>query len=1011
METGEMNEEILKVVTKNKTRIVFCKNTVLLKGLYETIECAKAYISNKEIFYETKIGDIYKLKKQRLPKKIGNGKLVGVIDETVVWKNKSNIFVHSKNKTKKTVFKFYKDNTVKYSKLEKCKYNEKGLVMIDSERNNGIELIQDISVCVYMEYLVMGVNNILYFVSLRNKETVKYKKDKIIRSIKVKSVIGIKLLWVCDWESHFYRNEEVAEDKAGISGWGWATIQIFKELNSLEQILLLNMCEVSAIALEQAFLRVIGKTKTITEFIEKSKGWGYKRKDTCGNIRRTIVGPNGERNANIEQAIKKFIKKRPIIFEKAKCSRADVFKEYYSENVTIRHALFVEKTIQSLAKFAKINFFYEDIFPLNYFLEKSVINEKSAQFLENKYKRVFSYDKNIQSCSKNLAYRTIATIKKHSRNAQSPKLTQKLFFKALRTIFKDTRANEIFDILTENSIVFDRNSLDFEPIRMECFKYRVFACAGSLLLPTGEWGFEYSINLFCNKLDFLKDVDKNFLFFFFAANHNAIIETTPENKKILVLASGFGKSIAVPGTSSQIFELITILNPNVTKDNAAHYILLALASVSANLSAGQIVPRMDTNRAFLTYLKKKDLAAKLTAMACLAIYNFNSQDKNIFSTLLAQCAMSGPIIHEERCLDYYTSQYRVFAAVSAATVHSVKSPVILDDKLAELLLNGLSFIGTCIYSSYMKRYSSARPAEVFYGELFYLLNSFSLSIDDAIDSISDSLFSANPLEQYQFNIIAARVFYIAFKALRDRIFIEKQSEQSEQSKQSKRQKHLYDWFYKVIDHTEKANLKNRDYKIVFDFSLIAFSLICNSSFDLRLLTIIRRQILATVDPYDIYTGDRFNMTSKSMQTYYGPGFESIHYYKICMAIVCAGLGTIKLNLSNQIDYKIIIVTFFYSDLPLFLFRQIDYFKFLLPKVFVANTAFITKLKRVLKKNIQKGVRKKISRKFCRKFNKKSDFDKKFIIDIFSDFIENYATKTNLKLFDLNSFAKIITVTK
>ncbi len=745
------------------------------------------------------------------------------------------------------------------------------------------------------------------------------------------------------------------------------------------------------------------------------------------------------------------------------------------------HTIFeiAEKFFLWLDELRNASFFYQRVSPINVFFNLWKIDLNSSEFLNCRYQRIFFYNPLNLGISKNLSYKTILAIKAKKKfsnrtrckslsykeslkelssyhmgssfvKGKSKKSKNSLLLSALCSIIGDSRGEEVFEIMTENTISIEKDILDPGNARQTFFISRVFSSSGMFLLYSENFLLSYAPKMSMNSVSLLSSIPDDLIFYFFVSNHISTFPKGVAKDVVLKYAKVFGKNLIGFCDYSKLTSFIQSLNNPDIKISEVCYILLLIGSSrnrrfiytkknNDNLKKSKIklniknetkcksldlnalltnhrkyrnsnakyrkykrsesntnphfIPDPGANHILISYLKKNDMKLKTTALVSLAIYNLNSQNKIILKILIEQIKKNGPFIYENRCLGYYDRSYRALAAISAALVSNPDQFISFNDSFSELLYNGLSFIGTNLYGNMFKRDSYARLPEIFYSELFFLLNTFSLNVNQVIQ-IFDNKIHANSLSDII--RLAATIFYLSFKILKDKIFFSKEIE---------------NWFFTSLEKIEELAYRNNKYQILLDFTLISLSILLNSTFNLKILTIIRRQILRTKEPRNVLKSDQFSISDKKMVTVCIPGFESMHYYKLCMGIVCCGFGTTKLNIKNQIDYKILIISFLYMDDNLTVYKHYDLFKLLLYNCTIPNYKFVKALNTKIKKLKIKKYKNKITKKFFSEFDRLTSLDKKIAIDILSDFIENYATKNDRKKFSIRKLARILTATK
>lgn len=384
---------------------------------------------------------------------------------------------------------------------------------------------------------------------------------------------------------------------------------------------------------------------------------------------------------------------------------------------------------------------------------------------------------------------------------------------------------------------------------------------------------------------------------------------------------------------------------------------------------------------------------KKTAFVALAIHNLNTNNNYIYRILIEESKRIGPVdLNKNEC--FYNREYRTLAAVCASLISKSSTFIYLNHSFSELILNGMSFIGTRKFKANFFRNNNCRSDEIFYSKLFELINDFTTEPSQIISSIDLNDKSIHNLYSAAANIFYLSLYFIFFK---DKLHKTSKVELIEE---------ISEYLYKTIEIAEKMIENYPSVKIVLNYSLISLSIIKNSSFDLNLLRILRRQILMTKDLKNLTKSFCFDTKKKDMNAYYFRGFESMQIYKQCVGLVCCGLGFKKLDEKDPISLiKVLIASFFVKENNLQKFEVFDMLKFLVINFCEENQSFTENFRSVEKSVKNRRNSKKMMKIFFDEFNSLSEFDKKVVLDILSDYYENYFTEDSL--FDLKCLSELI----
>lgn len=635
-------------------------------------------------------------------------------------------------------------------------------------------------------------------------------------------------------------------------------------------------------------------------------------------------------------------------------------------------------------------------------------------------------------------------------------------------IHGDSRATEIVDILRETTISIGADIDDIDAIRQKAFLARVLAGTGlSVLchgLPTNRHRLTFAINegsvaaLVTPQMAF-------FLGFYYEAAGRVRWPAATEPAKIEAMQIGrdLSKAMRCRLSDAAHQKYMRQLTVRPEGDPYIRYILLLLAmfrrkSKSINGDNGncnnnkhsfsrfrnknrrflnelsrkyhiteeQNAPLQNAhclmlNAIFSTFLNGSDLETKKAAIVAFALRNAGSGNAPVFALLIQECEQTGPCSPAGNS-GHYNQHYRVLAALSAALVCPVRRPVTLQDSFAALIINGLSLIDTRTYQSCLFRNDDSSHPVIFYATLFSLVNTFYEPVADTL-SMLESIPTAQP-SLVEIHKLAACAFYIGLKHLHNGNNPTVHSHSNnvepnenicnkrtvEQQRKQPITDHSTQRLLSIVLALEDRMVSQPALRVIFDFALISLSLILNASFDLVVLRILRRQILATTLISDRTGQLAFVPSEKRMVRFYGPGYESIVYYKLCMGLVCASLGNQRLSVRGPADIRTVITAFFYSRSAIFSGDMLEIMRSLIVRSLVRSIPLV-QASQSLSRNIRlRIIRKTITKLFIAQFEKMEPIDRKFTIDILSDFYENHGQNTkHAPLLDQVLVAKILAI--
>lgn len=647
----------------------------------------------------------------------------------------------------------------------------------------------------------------------------------------------------------------------------------------------------------------------------------------------------------------------------------------------------------------EFNFFYEPV--EKYLKTKKSLNfkfelpytKKEIEFIERKYYRVFQYCPIIQN-SKNLAYRIIkfeqrnqVSLEKSGNQDFTSKYTDcnKFFMKLIKSHYGDKRVEEMINLMLENQITIGADVDDLKTFRFDSFCARSYLNIGSLIL-NHKMTYYHSIHDLPIKSNNQNTDDSvsHELIFLNSACISSYYKKLTVNSIYSQLGKAFGLGL-IKGLSDDEIQKFIKLIPGA-EDEQLKFILLVL---STRKLEEPHMKSLSINKIFKSALGSINFELKKAAVCSLAIYNMCSNDSNIINTLKKELLRKGPVV-EEKNSPFYDRNYRSLVALSIGTIATRVIFSETPDSFANLIVSGLSSINSKISSDLFYRASDCRPDELFYSQLFTLTSDFEKQPDSLLSEFSfEKLKSGNDVL-----IAAAKIFYIG-------LFLIKEPNRDFES--------IYRRLFNILEKLEEMVECDKKYRILFNYALCACSIAKNGTCDFNLLKILRKEILITKEIKYLPAHSYFDCKKKEYCTDKKIDKESMQFYKICVGILTMNFGMSRLTASS---IKQLIVTFFYTgEVPLE-FSYIDILRCQLVRVLQDNTNEIASINKTAFNRFVKEKKRKMSKYFNSKFSKLSEIDKKFVIDILTDYYENYNHKApNETLFDLKLLAKLISIAK
>ncbi|ELA42782.1 uncharacterized protein VICG_00097 [Vittaforma corneae ATCC 50505] len=651
---------------------------------------------------------------------------------------------------------------------------------------------------------------------------------------------------------------------------------------------------------------------------------------------------------------------------------------------------------KNLAEQSKRSSFYEkpDLSVLRQmpkFKFRGAMSSREIQFINRHYHRIFQYNPQITN-SKNLAYRIIKMERDYIKDLNVERLFKDIvvynqsFLKLVNARYEDPRIEEVLQILLENSISLQQDISDVNNFRQSTFLLRCSCNIGPYFANHKSLYYKsvYKSSLKLNSLPLDDKLPKELGFLSSACLFSYFKQPAFQNI-YEQLGHAFGQSLASGLSQDSLQQYLKLAQ--TANDSVLVFIYLVLSTYPVRSDLGK---NHGINTMMKSALEGSVLDLKKSSMCALAIYNLESHDRNILYVLKNEIERYGPVKSDRHTL-FYTSEYRKLAAICTAMV--AKHPLIasFNDSFCELVVTGLSSVNSGINSTVFSRSDDGRPDEIFYSTLFQLTCDFSAAPKSLMNDMNILPCQAQPTQIYK---VAARIFYISLYYLNSNVAPEE---------------HVYDKIYDFTLFVEDYVLENQDIQILFNFSLVALSIMKCGTCDIGLCRILRRQILKTKEVKHMKECTLFDFKKKDMVSFKGYDFESMQFYKICLGLVCMNFGMSRLK-RNAV--KQLIITFFITNACTLDFNFIDVLRMLLVKYLEDDQNEIETFKSTAKKLDLKSRRKKCMKFFETSFSKMTDVDKKFVIDVISDYYENIHFPANTEsIFDMKLLAKILSITK
>ncbi|KAI5148674.1 hypothetical protein ENBRE01_0466 [Enteropsectra breve] len=703
-----------------------------------------------------------------------------------------------------------------------------------------------------------------------------------------------------------------------------------------------------------------------------------------------------------------------------KLKMANFIASYSTNSDLIISQLPLSSTFYSVPE----NFIYDSI---NYGSTK-IKHEKSDAYIANivnrTYTRRFFYIPKLQD-SNNLAYYVIRKERSNRRLLQKSLSNKTFVFKSIadaqnayRRILGDERLEEVIGLMFETETEIKSDIADTAKCCQKMLEMRVLASAGNALMANKH--VKINMPVVVPQLDKDMNIPAQVAFrFFYGMCMAEFSKELPSDRFATKFGRMFYDLITKPGDATlQSFK--NAFNNIMFERNYLHVpfaLLLISAEAKAETECGiesdSFISQSITNLLgaeapsglldfLISQITSKNFNIKINALVGVTINSIGSNNQKIYRCLVNETKKFGPLENEKN-EEFYDRKYRAMAALCASLVSTMNSPVKLEDTYCELLINGMGAIGSGRHGNLLHRNSNARPAEMFYSVLFKLLNTWSTRPAELVKSIH--FRNTAQCSVYQ---NSAKIFYIGLCYFKRELF---ENEAFENSGGRDEITSVLNLISEAAEFAESQIAEHPHCDVLLRFSLVTLSIFKNASFDLGLIRTIRRLLLQTKSLSSISYTALFDKNKKDFGPSYGPGFNNLLCYKLCMGFVCAGMGTTQLaqDLKDRnAAAKTLIAAFYLCDNFSLEFNYIDMFKMFLPSLFVPNKAFEEKLASEWAKQQKRKKSKKTTAEFIKRFGELQVLEQKIVVDVLSDFYENHSShESGAPLLNMTVFGNIL----
>jgi len=646
--------------------------------------------------------------------------------------------------------------------------------------------------------------------------------------------------------------------------------------------------------------------------------------------------------------------------------------------------------------------------------------------MEISYRRIIRCDTSLVesvSYSKvmNLAYKIVFLEKKNEERRRSMCMKNaKRLMSGMRKFFGDPRMDEVFLLFNEEPKVFEIGNDGIDGCGERGYAIRMASSAGRAYMFYGsgmtdrrnaskqlcfpiyrneelgtidikdagwmDWPqFSYSVYRVCGYAMLEAETGD-----FFESRMNRFVNSVGEESACAASEFLFAGEVFGYGVCGRL--------KGMPVQKVVEFVMSRYAIISMAILAGVGVSNMGKRddaygRMYLHYLRApQPLCIHAGCVVGLGMMYAASGNVLVRDTLVAEANRYGVFDHEQYNKGnkvWYDYGYRVLASLSIAMVSLNAGMeafrfVKLEDKLCELLANGIVLFGSRQrrFAKRLERSDMCRPEEVFYSEVFSLGLMMEDEIGNVVEDVEKRLADKKCVHNvHQLYRIAGRVFYVA-------VYMLYRNECECNGK-------VFERLKAVCLRTEEEMKRNMELKVVFDFCVVSLSLMANSSCNLEMVRILRRRIKMMEKEEGMCERSDFFFSSSGwkQEKQFSIRYGDVELYKLCLGIVTCGLGSYKICGTSHAVLDA--VSTFFINFPIATadqeyFWMVRYFLLLSMKENLCGFKYTTRYAKLCSKsgkNREMADMSTINGMFAKQYAEASDADKKFIIDVLTDFYE------------------------
>ncbi|KAK6090618.1 hypothetical protein P3W45_000341 [Vairimorpha bombi] len=642
--------------------------------------------------------------------------------------------------------------------------------------------------------------------------------------------------------------------------------------------------------------------------------------------------------------------------------------------------------------------FYKKIQKL-YMINTKFMDTKSLiELLNINYQRLFYYNENLNYLhgSKNLAYKII--FYESNREKLFKELRKCAFSSFYKKYFGDERMDEVYKLFNEPIRIFELDENDVEDKKERNYVIRLAANIGK------SYCF-YNNNF---KLKFNKDNDADNLLgslFFPLIKNGQTTKIDLKNRgwnnwpsfnygvlKIMSSRKEYNISHILKLDNQDEFLISGIIYGLAVKNKLRGYdfeniknsvsdkqeVLLAFLLISYGMSNKNLRNSDYEEYCFRQLNIDQSFWIKLGSLIGLSNLLLSTKNIKMRDILIKEINKSGVFQSDKYNKNnsiLYDRNYRIINTFNLAKVMNYTNEFIhVNDRLCELILNGICIKDKTKFKRKFERFKGDPLDEIFYSNMFTeeCINNTKTEIsvlspkldhnksykesqrfEERLSEIEKEITTFTIWDVYKY---AGIIFYYGVSMKLD----------------------VTDRHISVLNLIKEEMSKNEGYRILFDYLLITLCIFSNSDCNLDLLKIIRQQIKKTECSTGKNERKNYTFTNSGIKSEIISDltFGDIEKYKLCLGIISMGLSKYELDKSKNMEPSLI--STFYVNWPNAPYEQ----EFL--NIFRFEVFDIMK-----KKNDIKFKKYFLSRYFKSEFSKLDDKDKKYVIDVLSDYYENY----------------------